>query len=86
MCLLESFCKQEVNPVASVEEDGDGGEDDQRPLVNLIIITGLTMVIIFTGIMEGHLVLLFSADHTLGHKLYIGEPSGTQFFLLQLLV
>ena len=45
MCLFESLCKKEVNPVASVEEDGDGGEDDQRPLVNLIISTGLTMVI-----------------------------------------
>ena len=38
MCLFESLCKKEVNPVASVEEDGDGGEDDQRPLVNLTII------------------------------------------------
>ena len=25
---IESFCKKEMNPVASVEEDGDGGEDD----------------------------------------------------------
>ena len=40
-----------MNPVAGVEEDGDGGEDDQRPLVNLTIIT---------DIMEGHIIL---CDH-----------------------
>ena len=32
---LGSLGQKEVNPVAGVEEDGDGGEDDQWALVHL---------------------------------------------------